>query len=179
MATRTSTRRQAGLTALYLGIFATIWFSVPKVESPLGTLLVVGSVAALLTAVIGAVVAARARTVDNAPRDRAADRKYLLIVGGEGVAAGLGALLLALAGWSTLVPVLVGTVVGAHFVPLAPVLRDPMLRPLGAAVCLVALAALIVEFSSSVSAGQVVGPGTGLLLLGYAVMALARTARRP
>jgi hypothetical protein len=48
------------------------------------------------------------------------------------------------------------------------------LRPLGAAVCLVALAGLIVELASSVSAGQVVGPGIGLLLLGYAVMALAR-----
>lgn len=92
--------------------------------------------------------------------------------------AGLGALLLVLAGWSALVPVLVGAVVGAHFVPLAPVLRDPWLRPLGAAVCAVAVAALIVELASSVSAGLVVGAGTGLLLLGYAVLALARTPGR-
>lgn len=172
------TRRQAGLTALYLGIFATIWFSVPKVEPPMGTLLIVGSWTALLTAVVGAVVAALARGGDKVARDRTADRKYLLIVGAEVVVAGLGALLLAVAGWSEFVPVLVGAVVGAHFVPLAPVLRDPWLRPLGAAVCAVAVAALIVGLASSVPAGQVVGTGTGLLLLGYAILALARTPAR-
>ncbi len=178
MATRTNVQRQGGLTALYLGVFATIWFSVPEAEPPLSVLLVAGSLAALLTAVVGAVVAARSRNVGNAPRDRAADRKYLLIVGAEVVAGGLGALLLAFAGWPAFIPVLVGAVVGAHFVPLAPLLRDPLLRPLGAAVCLVALVALIAELASSVSAGQVVGSGTGLLLLGYAVMALVRATRR-
>jgi hypothetical protein len=179
VAAQTSTRRQAGLTALYLGVFATIWFSVPKAEPPFATLLVVGSVAALLIAVVGAVVAALVRNAEKFPRDKAADRKYLLIVGAEMAAAGLGALLLVAVGWSAFVPVLVAAVVGIHFLPLAPLLRDPLLRPLAVAVCLVALAALIAELTSSVPAGQVVGAGTGLLLLGYAVMALLRTSRQP
>jgi hypothetical protein len=147
---------------------------VPKSEPPLRTLLVVGSVAALLTAVTGAVVAARARDAAPASRDRASDRRYLLIVGVEFAAAGLGALVLALAEWSEFIPALVSALVGLHFLPLAAVLRDPLLRPLGVAVCLVALAGLVVGLVSSVAVGQVVGAGTGLLLLGYAVMAVLR-----
>ncbi|WBB71191.1 hypothetical protein [Micromonospora sp. WMMD812] len=174
------TRRQAGLTALYLGVFAALWFSVPKAEPPLHMLLVILSVAALLTAVFGAVVASRgARKADATPRDRAADRRYLLIVGVEFALAGLGAWLLALAGWSAFIPVLVSAVVGLHFLPLAPVLRDPLLRPLGLAVCLVALVGLFVGLGSSALVGQVVGAGVGLLLLGYAVMALLRTRVSP
>jgi hypothetical protein len=174
MAATTGTRRQAGLTGLYLGVFAAAWFSVPKADPPLRTLLVLGSVAALLTAVAGAVLAFRARDADQASRDRTDDRRYLRIVVVEFAAAGLGALLLALAGWSEFIPVAVGVAVGMHFVPLAAVLRDPPLRPLGAAVCVVALAGLVVGVASSVSPGKIVGAGTGLLLLGYAVMALLR-----
>ncbi|MFE9654611.1 hypothetical protein [Micromonospora sp. NPDC006431] len=180
MTTRTGTRRQAGLTALYLGVFAALWFSVPKAEPPLHTVLLLGSVAALLTAVIGAVVAgAGSRNAGAPPRDRAADRRYLLIVGVEFALAGLGAWLLALAGWSAFTPVLVSAVVGLHFLPLAPVLRDRLLRPLGLAVCLVALVGLFVGLGSSALVGPVVGTGVGVLLLGYAVMALFRARVSP
>ncbi|WDZ86691.1 hypothetical protein [Micromonospora cathayae] len=177
MTAHTGTPRQAGLTALYLGVFAALWFSVPKAEPPLSVLLVVLSVAALLTAVVGAVVAGRrgGHTADATPRDRAADRRYLLIVLVEFALAGLGAWLFTLVGWSAFVPVLVSAVVGLHFLPLVPVLRDPLLRPLGFAVCLVALVGLLVGLASTVLVGQVVGTGVGLLLLGYAVMALLRT----
>jgi hypothetical protein len=174
----TRTRQQAGLTGLYLGLFATVWFSVPKAEGAPRALLVVGSVAALLTAAVGMAVAVRARRREPARRDRDADRRYLLIVFAEFAAAGLGALLLSWAGWSEYVPVLVGAVVGAHFFPLVRVLRDPQLRLLGAVVCAVALAGLIAELATSVPAGSVVGVGTGLALLGYAVMALAGALRR-
>ncbi|MGC4791172.1 hypothetical protein ACLQ22_25485 [Micromonospora sp. DT178] len=169
-------RRQAGLAALYLGVFATIWFSVPAAEQPLRALLVVASGAALVTAVIGAVVVARSR--GPVAHDRAADRRYLLIVLAEFAAAGLGAVVLALVGWSEFIPVLVCAVVGLHFFPLVPVLRDPLLRLLGAAMCVVALAGLVTALATAVSAGLVVGTGAGLLLLGYAVLALLRTARQ-
>ncbi|MEU4566470.1 hypothetical protein [Micromonospora sp. NPDC023956] len=178
MTGRTRTGRQAGLTALYLGVFATLWFSVPKADPPLDTVLVVASVASLLTAVTGGVVAARARGADVPPRDRAADRRYLLVVAAEFAAAGLGAALLGLVGWSEFTPVLVGAVVGLHFLPLAPLLDDPLLRPLGLAVCLVAFGGLVVGLVSSGPVALVVGAGTGLLLLGHAVTALLR-ARAP
>ncbi|MDT0529743.1 hypothetical protein RM555_12160 [Micromonospora sp. DSM 115977] len=171
-------RRQAGLAALYLGVFATIWFSVPAAEQPLRALLVVASGAALVTAVIGAVVVARSRGAGGVAHDRAADRRYLLIVLAEFAAAGLGAVVLALVGWSEFIPVLVGAVVGLHFFPLVPVLRDPLLWPLGVAVCAVAVAGLVTALVSAVPAGLVVGTGTGLLLLAYAVQALLRAARK-
>jgi hypothetical protein len=69
-------------------------------------------------------------------------------------------------------------VVGVHFLPLAPVLGDPLLRPPGVAMCGVALAGLVVALLSAVSAGLVIGTGAGLMLLGYAVMALARVSRQ-
>ncbi|MFG1870405.1 hypothetical protein [Micromonospora arborensis] len=172
----TANRRQAGLTALYLGIFAMVWFSVPAAEQPLRALLVAGSIIAVLTAVVGGVLSARLRGAAT-PRDRAADRPYLLIVIAEFAAAGLGAALMAAAGWSEYVPVLVCLVVGLHFFPLAPLLRDPLLRPLGVAMCLVAAAAFVTGLASGVSAGLVVGTGAGVLLLAYAVQALVRAYR--
>ncbi|MFF3869101.1 hypothetical protein [Micromonospora sp. NPDC001898] len=171
-------RRQAGLTALYLGVFATIWFSVPAADQPLRALLVVASVGALGTAVAGAVVAARSRPEAGAVRDRASDRRYLLIVVAEFAVAGLGAALLAVLGRSAYAPVLVCAVVGAHFYPLAPLLRDPRLWLLGVAMCLVALAGLVTGLASAVAPGLVVGIGAGLLLWAYAVWTLA-TAPRP
>ncbi|MEU1838479.1 hypothetical protein [Micromonospora chersina] len=170
-------RRQAGLTALYLGVFAAIWFSVPKADPPLRSLLVVASVGALLAAAVGAVLVIRAGRRPAGGRDRAADRRYGLVVAAE-VAVGLiGALLLAAAGLTSYLPVLVCAVVGVHFVPLAPVLNDRLLVPLGVAVTLVALAGLVVDLVSGVSAGLVVGTGAGALLLAYAVLALFRARR--
>ncbi|MEV1332689.1 hypothetical protein AB0J20_24305 [Micromonospora costi] len=167
-------RRQYGLGALYLGIFATIWFSVPAADQPLRGVLVAGSLAALLTAVGGGVVTARSRGTDAGPRDRAGDRRYLLIVVAEFALAGIGAAALAAAGGSEYVPVLVCAVVGLHFFPLVPLLGDPLLRPLGFAMCAVALAALVTGLATAVSAGLVVGTGAGLLLLGYALRSLVR-----
>ncbi|MBQ1038369.1 MULTISPECIES: hypothetical protein [Micromonospora] len=174
----TNSRHQAGLTALYLGIFATVWFSVPAVEQPWRALLVVGSVASMITAVLGGVMSGRPRGEGGGAQERATNRRYLLIVVAEFAAAGLGAVLLAAADRSEYIPVLVCAVVGLHFFPLAPLLRDPLLRPLGVALCVVAAAGLVAAFGSAVAAGRVVGTGAGLLLLGYAVQALVR-ARRP
>ncbi|WP_262282105.1 hypothetical protein [Micromonospora sp. MA102] len=170
-------RRQAGLTALYLGVFAAVWFSVPKADPPLRSVLVVGCVAALLAAATGAVLVVRAGRRPAGERDRSADRRYGLIVVAEFAVALVGGLLLAAAGLGGYVPVLIGAVVGVHFVPLAPVLRDRLLVPLGVAVTLVALAGLVVDLVSAVAAGLVVGTGTGALLLAYAVLALFRARR--
>lgn len=170
-------RRQAGLTALYLGVFAAIWFSVPKADPPLRSLLVVGSVGALLAAAVGAVLVIRAGRRPAGGRDRATDRRYGLVVAAEFAVAVVGALLLAAAGVTGYLPVLICAVVGVHFVPLAPVLNDRLLVPLGVAVTLVALAGLVVDLGWAVPAGLVVGTGTGALLLAYAVLGLFRARR--
>ena len=171
-------RRQSGLTGIYLGLFATVWFSVPAAGGTLRVLLVVASIAALLTVVAGIAVLARAGRPAPGGRDRATDRRYLLVVAAEFAAAGLGALLLSGTGRSSYIPVLVAFVVGVHFFPLVEVLRDPRLKLLGAVVCAVALAALITGLATSVAPGLVAGTGTGLALLGYAILALAVTPAR-
>jgi hypothetical protein len=170
-------RRQAGLTGLYLGLFATVWFSVPAAGGALRVLLVVASIAALLTVVAGITVLVRAGRPAPGGRDRATDRRYLLVVAAEFAAAGLGALLLSVAGRPSYIPVLVAFVVGVHFFPLVEVLRDPRLRLLGTVVCAVALVALVAGLATSVASGLVAGIGTGAALLGYAILALATAAR--
>jgi hypothetical protein len=164
-------QRRAGLGALYLGIFAVIWFSVPESRP----WLVVGAVASILTAVAGALLFRRAQRAGSGPRDVTADRRYLLIVAAEVGAAVLGAVVLGLAGWSEYTPVLIAAVVGLHFLPLAPLLRSPGLRLLGLAVCVVAVAGLITGLATSVSPAEVVGTGNGVLLLGYAIGLLVRS----
>jgi hypothetical protein len=164
-------QRRAGLGALYLGIFAVIWFSVPESRP----WLVAGAVASILTAVAGALLFRRAQRAGSGPRDVAADRRYLLIVAAEVGAAVLGAVVLGLAGWSEYTPVLIAAVVGLHFLPLAPLLRSPGLRLLGLAVCVVAVAGLITGLATSVSPAEVVGTGNGVLLLGYAIGLLVRS----
>lgn len=174
MAAIANVRRQAGLTALYLGIFATIWFSVPEDKPPLGAFLVAGSVVALVTVGAGIALVLLSRVDGPIPRNAAADRKYLVIFAGELAAAGFGAVLLAETGRSEYIPVLVGAVVGIHFWPLAPVLDDPALRVLAVAVCTAALAGLLAGLLSSASPGTVAGAGIAVLLLGYALGALIR-----
>lgn len=174
MAAIASVRRQAGLTALYLGIFATAWFSVPENKPPLGVFLVVGSIVAMVTAGAGIVLLVWSRADGPVPRDAAADRKYLVIFAAELAAAGFGAVLLAETGRSEYIPVFIGAVVGVHFWPLAPVLKEPALRMLGVAVCVAALAGLIAGPVSSVPPGTVAGAGIAVLLLGYALGTLIR-----
>ncbi|WP_433792610.1 hypothetical protein [Actinoplanes sp. CA-252034] len=143
-------------------------------RATLGVFLVAGSVAALLTAGAGGALVVWSRAEGLLSRDAAADRWYLVILAGELAAAGFGAVLLAVTGHSEYIPVLVAAVVGLHFWPLAPVLRDPALRVLAGLVCVAALAGLITGMVSTVSPGEVVGSGVGVLLLGYAIGALIR-----
>jgi hypothetical protein len=104
-----------------------------------------------------------------------ANRRYGIIVGTEFGSAALGALVLGLTGWAEYIPVWVCFVVGVHFVPLAPVLADRGLVPLAALTVLVAVAGLLTGLLSDVDAATVTGIGAGLLLLGYSLLALART----
>jgi len=175
--TESRSRRAAPLTALYLGFFAAIWFSWPGVNPPLGTVLVVASYLSLLVALIGAIVAFRRSGETASVRDRAASRRYGIIVAIEFAAAGVGAAVLGLTGAGEYISVWVCLVVGAHFFPLVPVLRDRLLYPLGAALCAVAVGGLVAALATDVAADAVVGTGAGFLLFGYAALSLL--AARP
>jgi hypothetical protein len=170
----TQSRRDAGITALVLGFFASAWFGWGQAEAPagLGTWLTVGSVASLAVAAAGAVVGFRSPASTAALHDRAAGRRYGVIVGVEFGLAGLGAAILGVVGQPDYIPVWVCAVVGVHLLPLAPLLRDRRLVVLGVLVTLVALVALVAGLTGTATPSTVTGVGAGLLLLGFAIAEL-------
>lgn len=139
----THSRRGAAFTALFLGFFALAWFGWAQADSNLMVWLTIGSVASILAAVAGAVVGLRSLGDGAATRDRQASRRYGIVVGIEFASAFVGAAILGMTGAGPYIPVLVCAVVGVHFFPLAPVLRDRGLYPLGVAMCAVAAAGLV------------------------------------
>ncbi|SDZ50153.1 hypothetical protein SAMN05421684_5848 [Asanoa ishikariensis] len=174
---RSQTRRDAGFTAVFLGFFASAWFGWAQADQS-SAWLTAGSIVSVLVAVIGLVTGLRAPAEGSAMKDRAASRRYGIIVGIEFAVIFAGAILLGRLGQPDYIPVWVAFVVGIHFVPLAPVLGDPLLRPLAVATCVVAVAGLITGLATDVAPSLVVGVGTGSLLLAYSLQALARGARR-
>ncbi len=174
-------QRDIGRMALFLGFFGAAWFGWGQAAAPDGLRLwlVAGSVLAALAAAAGFGVSARSRSQPARMDDRAARRRYGIIVGTEFGVACLGAVVLAITRAQAYIPAFVCAAVGIHFVPLAPVLADRLLVPLGAAMCAVAILALVLRLTSGVAPGTVTGIGAGGLLTGYAIVSLlAALARR-
>jgi hypothetical protein len=175
-------RRDLGITALVEGFFAAAWFGWGNAApSSLGPLLVAGSVVGLLVAVAGAVVGFRAPGTDAALSDPSANRRYGIVVGIEFGVAGLGAVVLGVAGYPAYIPVWVCAVVGVHFFALVNILRDPTLRVLGVLMCAVAVLALAIAWwpGSNIRPGLVTGVGAGMHLLIFGSWALLRAVQPP
>jgi hypothetical protein len=168
-------RRDSGLTALILSFFALAWFGwgTADASAVLSVLLSVGSSAALAVALLAAVRVYHRPRPGHALGDPTVRRRYGIVVAVEFAVAGLGAVALGMSGAGDYVPVWVCAVVGLHFVALARVLSAPALRGLGVAVTAVATAALLVGAFSALAPSSVTGGGTGLVLLGFAIMTLA------
>jgi hypothetical protein len=171
--------RDLGVTALILGFFGSAWFGWGTGDAPAGwgPVMTVGSILSIASAAIGAVLAVQARSTGSVMRDADAGRRYGVIVGVEFTTAGTGAAILGATGLEAYIAPWIAFVVGVHFFPLAPVLHDPSLKPLGALVVAVAVAALVVGLTTSVAPSFVTGLGAGTLLLASAVVALVIAAR--
>jgi hypothetical protein len=78
----------------------------------------------------------------------------------------------AFTGYYQWVPVWICFGVAVHFFPLASVLRNPTLRPLGVLLAAVAVAALVVGLASAVAPSTVTGLGAGLCLLAFGLATL-------
>lgn len=140
-----------------------MWFGWGQADASSGlrVVLAVGAVLAVLVAVAGAVQAFRSPPSDSTLHDRRAWRRYGLIVGLEFAVAGAGAAALAAAGQSGFVPVWVCAVVGVHMFPLASLLGDRLLVPLGVLLAAVALVALAAGLAGRVPPSTVTGLGAG------------------
>ncbi|WP_319461324.1 hypothetical protein [Micromonospora sp. RTP1Z1] len=97
----------------------------------------------------------------------------------EFAVAGLGAALLGVLGRPGYIPVWICAVVGVHFLPLARLLRDRNLIPLGILVTFTAVVALIVGLTTRVAPSTLTGVGAGLSLAAFGALALIRALRQP
>jgi hypothetical protein len=166
--------------ALFTGFFAAAWFGWGQASAPssMAPWLSAGSTIGLVLAACGVVMAIRNRATAPALADRAALRRYGVIVGTEFGSAALGAVVLGLLGHSAFIPVWVCAVVGVHFVPLAAVLRDRWLIPLAVVTCAVAVSALAAHGASGVAPGTVTGVGEGCVLAAFTLATLLSVAGR-
>lgn len=175
--------RDRGITVAIEGFFAMAWFGwgQSSAPAPLAAALWAGLGLAALLTIAGVVLTSRATGRPHLMTNRAARRRYGIIVGLEFSLLGAGAAALGVTGQYRWVPVLICFGVGLHFFPLAPVLENPTLRPLGALLILVAAVAAVTGVLSSVMLSLIAGPGAGLCLLvfGIATAISGRSSRRP
>lgn len=167
-------RRDATATAAIFGFFAASWFGWAQENPPTAwqTALIVGSILALLVAVVGGVLTWRrwsSKTVFN----RHTSRRFGLIVGLEFAIAGVGAGVLTALGRADLIPAWIALVVGVHFFPLASLLKDPLLYGVAALVSLIALVAVPLAATLAVPVSAFTGFATGIVLLGAALFSLS------
>lgn len=137
-------------------------------------MLIAGSILSLLTAIAGGVVAWQ-HWHDGTVFDAATSRSFGIIVGIEFALAGLGAALLAAFHKAQIIPAWIALVVGVHLIPVAWILRYPLIFVVGALVTLMALAAVPVARARSLAVSAVTGLGTGTVLLGGALVSLANS----
>lgn len=171
-------RRDAGVTALVQGFFAASWFGwgMAAAAAGLQPWLTIGCIVGFVSAAAGAILGFRSPHISSALHDRNTRRRYSITVGIEFGVAAIGAGILAPAGESDFIPVWVCAVVAVHFYPLANILRDPLLIPLGTLMCAVAGTALALALTTDIAASTVTGVGAGCSLLAFALISLVNSA---
>jgi len=164
--------RDAAMSALILGFFASAWFGWAQERPPRTwrAALITGAVLSLAVAVLGAVLAWQNWSGASALDAPGAMRRYGIIVGVEFTAAAVGAAVLMLRGHARYVAPWICLVVGVHFWPMAPVLGDPLLIVLGAVLSAVAVAAVVVSRRTDIYPSAITGAGAGVSLLLVAVV---------
>jgi hypothetical protein len=167
--------RDTAMTAAIFGFFASSWFGWAQEAPPerWRRRLIAGSVASILTAVAGGLLAWQHWSAGSVFGSADTSRNFGIVVGIEFGLAGLGAGILAIRErHRDLIPAWIALVVGVHFFPVAELIDFPLVHVAGALVTLVALAAVPVARKRSLRVSAVVGLGTGAVLLAVAVVSL-------
>jgi len=157
------------------GGFAYVWFGWGGAglnPSALSQLLQIGRGLAVLTAVLGIVLAVRSPAASTPMTDRSVARRYGGVVVAEFGLLSVGNIVLSSNGLGEWIPVSVCAVVGIHFIPLSRVFAQTHLMILGVLVTAVAVGALVVGLASTIAPGTITGSGAGLCLLTSAVVTL-------
>jgi hypothetical protein len=163
--------RDDAMTALIFGFFASAWFGWAQERPPNSWRLplILGGVLSVAVAVVGATLAWQNWSAGSALSEPGAMRNYGIIVGIEFAIAAVGAAVLAALGHSEYISVWICLVVGVHFWPMAPVLKNASLIPLGVLMAAVALTAFLVSRRTSLAPSAITGAGAGVVLLGFAI----------
>jgi hypothetical protein len=169
------TARDNAVTAAILGFFASSWFGWAQDRPPASwrSPLIVGAVLSLGLAALGAFLAWRHWSTGSALGEAGAMRRYGIIVGVEFGIAAAGAAGIAAWGNAQYIAPWIGLVVGVHFLPMAPVLRNPSLIALGVLLVAVAVAAVLISRRTDLAPSALTGVGAGISLLGFAIWSAA------
>lgn len=165
--------RDAAMTALIFGFFASSWFGCAQ-ERPPGQwrgALVAASVVSLLIAVAGAFFAWQ-HWSDGTSFTPSTRRTYGLIVGLEVALCALGAGALAALGKAEYTSAWIALVVGLHLFPLAPLLQYPFLNVTAALISSGVPVAVLVATSRALTVSAVTGVVVGTILLISALFSL-------
>ena len=173
------TGRDRGVTVAVEGFFAFVWFGWGQAAAPswLVVPLAVAAGLAVLLAVAGVVVTTRSTGRLRVLADPRARRRYGIIVGLEFGLLGAGAAVLGATGHYRWTAVWICFGVGVHFFPLASVLDNRSLRPLGVLLIVVAAAALAAGLAWATAPSTITGVGAGLCLIGFGLATLLAGGR--
>jgi hypothetical protein len=169
--------RDAAVTAAIFGFFAAGWFGWAQDDPPAGwrPFLVAGSIAGMITAVVGGFLAWSHWTEASAI-DATTGPIFGIVVGIEVLLATIGAVVLPRTGRAELVPAWVALVVGVHLVPLGPLFGYPLLAATGILLSVAALASVVIARGRGIAVGTLTGVLAGTVLIVSAWASLASLA---
>jgi hypothetical protein len=171
--------RDGAITASIFGFFGMSWFGWAQAEAtPRESVLFgVGSALAAVLLILGVVSIFRIRGEPGAVRDARTGRRFGVIVGVETGLCLVGAFVLGATGQAAYIPAWIALVVGAHFVPLAPLFGDRRLIGLAVVIGAVAVAGTVIALAHGTPTSTTSAPAAGLALVAYGYMGLIRPAR--
>lgn len=155
--------RARGVTIVVEGFFAFAWFGWGQAAPPRSLVLplAIGAGLGAVLVTLGLVTTFRSGGRLLAASDPVVRRRYGITVGVEVGLILAGALTLGLTGESWWLPAWVCGVVGVHFLPMARVLQNPSLRPLGVILAAVAVLALVSGLGALTAPSTVTGSARG------------------
>jgi len=166
--------RDDAMTALIFGFFASMWFGWAQEKPPPSwrRWLALSAILSLVVGAAGSYLAWRHWGDGSALSEPGAMRRYGITVGVEFALAGIGAAILGMRKRQDLIAPWICLVVGVHFAPLAPILKNPMLYALAALMTVVALVAVPLARRRDLAPSAITGVGAGAALLVFAVVSV-------
>lgn len=165
--------RDYAMYAAIFGFFGMMWFGMAQENPPKSwrVWLGVGSVVSVLIALLGVYLAVTNWQAVTGLDDKRAYITFGITVATEVALIAIGAMLLAKR-WPHLISAWIALVVGAHFLPLAWVFKDPALYLLSTLTCLTPVAGIALTKKTGVSVSAITCVGMGAILLIFALRGL-------